>query len=123
LWKTDYGIIVGKIGKAFQEMTERETAMKKILSTLIMVVVFFVTGSANALRCGSDLVNVGDFKYEVLERCGEPNSKEIVGFTLNDSGDRELRIEHWVYGPWNGYYYVMVFEGGILVEIVSRRKD
>ena len=32
--------------------------------------------TADGMRCGSDLVSVGDTEFDVLSRCGEPASKD-----------------------------------------------
>lgn len=51
--------------------------------------------SAASMRCGSDIVNVGDLEFEVLRKCGPPIYKQ---------GD------HWVYdlGPGN-FLKIVVF--------------
>jgi hypothetical protein len=99
----------------------KETIMKYQFFTIIFVVlaVFFATDTF-ALRCGKHLVDTGDKSFEVLKKCGEPTSKETVGYTLK--GDRrELKIKEWIYGPWNGQYYYLTFHGTTLVNIESRR--
>ncbi|MCJ8168848.1 DUF2845 domain-containing protein [Atopomonas sediminilitoris] len=79
--------------------------------------------SAHAMRCGSKLVNEGDLAFEVLERCGEPRQRDIVGYTLTYDQRREFKIEEWVYGPRSGVYYILTFEGTRLSRIESRRKQ
>ena len=32
--------------------------------------------SAASMRCGSDIVNVGDLEFEVLQKCGPPTYKQ-----------------------------------------------
>ena len=105
------------------KITNEEKQMNKIIkiSIALVLAILLHINAAYAIRCGNNLVRTGDFKYEVLERCGEPNSMENVGYTLNVNGNRELKIEHWIYGPWNGFYYVLVFEGGIIDKIISRK--
>ncbi len=76
---------------------------------------------ASAFRCGSDLVSVGDHSFQVLQKCGTPILQEVVGYTLSKDRKRELKMEHWVYGPKSGYYYVLVFEGAILTKILDFR--
>jgi uncharacterized protein DUF2845 len=67
---------------------------------------------------------VGDPKIKVLSRCGEPISKEIIGYTEPERGDKSIKqpISQWTYGPWNGYYYVLVFKGNIFESYTSVRK-
>jgi hypothetical protein len=76
----------------------------------------------SVFRCGNDLIEIGDRRFEVLQKCGEPVSKEIVGYTITQDKKRELKIEEWVYGPEHGYYYYLIFEGAILVEIESEQE-
>jgi hypothetical protein len=103
--------------------------MKKVFCIGVMAV--FLLSAANttfALRCGDEfwcekrLTRIGDHSFEVLQSCGEPIMKEVIGYTLTEAGTRELKIENWVYGPKAGCYYILVFEGSILVKILSFRQ-
>jgi hypothetical protein len=77
---------------------------------------------ANAgFRCGQKLVNEGDRKSEVLNKCGEPVSRDMVGYTDTINGNIGLQIEEWSYGPNNGMYYYLTFEGGRLRQIETKR--
>lgn len=92
--------------------------------------------TGRGIRCGSDLVLPGYLKYEVLQSCGEPLSKELVGeVEFRDSGslydrrnsrfrNRESRvflyIEEWLY-KIDGLY-VLRFEGNTLVNVESVRR-
>ena len=51
---------------------------------------------AETLRCGSQLVSVGDRAFEVEQKCGEPVFRDLVGYTLGPYQRRELKIEEWV---------------------------
>lgn len=80
--------------------------------------------SAATLRCDRDLVSSGDHTSEVLDKCGQPNSRETIGYRRrgDDWGNyEEVRVEEWVYGPRNGMYYFLRFEGNRLIEIDSDR--
>jgi len=54
-------------------------------------------GSALAMgggfRCGNSLVAPGDAEFTVVEACGEPIYKHVVGQGHNGSGDQEF----WYY--------------------------
>ncbi|KPJ77812.1 MAG: hypothetical protein AMJ54_06500 [Deltaproteobacteria bacterium SG8_13] len=92
--------------------------------------------SSQGIRCGSDLVSPGYLKYEVLQTCGEPISREMVGeVEISDSDrlyDRRhsryrsqgskviLYIEEWIYDK-DGLY-VLRFEGNRLMNVESVRK-
>lgn len=58
--------------------------------------------SASSIRCGGRLVRMGDPKYVVKERCGEPTAKQEIGNV-------------WVYdfGPQRFVYYVKFSDGAV----------
>jgi hypothetical protein len=89
----------------------------------IVLVVALGSTTAFAFRCDNNLIEVGDFEYKILKSCGEPMSKDVVGYRINENGDREAKIEHWVYGPKNGRYTILIIEGGILKKIISQMAD
>lgn len=76
---------------------------------------------AETLRCGSQLVSLGDRRFEVLQKCGEPAFRDLVGYSLGPSERREYPIEEWVYGPSNGMLSILTFEGSRLRAIERRR--
>lgn len=86
-----------------------------------------VSYATSTLRCGSQLVSTGDRVFEVQQKCGEPVSQEVLGTqeTFNSTYRRSeaVRIEEWVYGPDNGMYQYLRFEGGRLVRIESKRRN
>ncbi len=98
--------------------------MKKLL-LYCLAAFFLLSAPVNAgenvkWRCGAKIIQLGMHDFEVLENCGEPNSKEEVGST----GDRRLNlvIEKWVYGPvTGGYMYILYFKAGILSKLDSYR--
>ena len=76
-------------------------------------------GVSFAFRCGTDLVSEGDWKYEVLQKCGQPVSQENIGYIdKRTRGNRitVLQVEEWIYKR-SRTYYRLVFEGNELVEI------
>ena len=83
---------------------------------------FFSINTLHALRCGDHLVSIGDRSFKIFKKCGEPVSKEQIGYTITKDEKRELKIDEWVYGPKNGHYYHLIFEGNKLVEIKAIRK-
>jgi len=81
--------------------------------------------SAATMRCDRDLVGPGDRSSEVLDKCGKPDRREVVGYRQRgDSGGGidEVRIEEWTYGPRDGMYYFLRFEGNRLETIDSDRE-
>ena len=77
---------------------------------------------ADTLRCGSQLVSLGDRSFEVERKCGAPLHRDPIGYTLGSYDRREYRVEEWVYGPSNGMLSILRFEGNRLVAIERRRE-
>lgn len=80
---------------------------------------------ADSLRCSSKLIISGDRASEILEKCGEPASREQIALRerTDETGRFELvPVEEWIYGPRNGMYYYLRVEGSRLVEIHSQRR-
>ncbi len=82
--------------------------------------------AASTLRCGSQLISDRRPAFEVQQKCGEPVSQEVIGTKESFSNDyrqsETVRIEEWIYGPDNGMYQYLHFEGGRLVTIDSKRR-
>lgn len=96
--------------------------MRKTLLLTLLASLFASTAvHAQTMRCGTELVSVGNRGFEVIRKCGQPTYKDVVGYTLGASQRTELRIEEWVYGPKNGMQYILRLEGNRLVSIESSR--
>ncbi|WP_417779945.1 DUF2845 domain-containing protein [Stutzerimonas xanthomarina] len=78
---------------------------------------------ADTLRCGSNLISTGDRAFEVERKCGEPAQRDLVGYTLGPNHRREMMREEWVYGPKNGIFSILIFEGNRLVRIETSRAN
>lgn len=98
----------------------------KLIHVMVLIGIFSLSVAlpvmAADMRCGNDFVKIGDRAFMVLQKCGEPVSKQIIGYTLDEANDREFTIEEWVYGPMNGIYYFVKFIGGKVTEIEYERK-
>jgi hypothetical protein len=82
------------------------------------------THASSTYRCSSALVSLDASTSEVRSKCGDPSSAAVVGYkeVLDDNGFRhEVQIEEWTYGPNNGMYYFLRFEGNRLRKIDSER--
>lgn len=103
--------------------------LRKSGVTLLTVVslVLGAAGNLYAFRCGSELVENGDRKIEVLKKCGEPDSvdewEEIrrtsaFRFGLRTNGLEKVRVEEWTYnfGPQR-FLQIYRFENGEVVEM------
>lgn len=93
---------------------------------LALLAITPLSWAGSTLRCGSALVSADNSTSEVLQRCGEPLSRDFLGYRVVTGyyGERnEVPIEEWSYGPRSGMYYFLRFEGGRLVEVKSKRKQ
>lgn len=98
--------------------------MKSLTLTLMLLMLLASPAHASTLRCGSALISQGDDTREVLEKCGEPISRDFLGYreVVDYYGFRnEVQVEEWSYGPRNGMYHFLRFEGNRLVRISSKR--
>lgn len=99
-------------------------AVNRLTCLLCLSLAALLPGMAsadNTWRCGRALVSTGDRAFEVQQRCGAPELKQLVGYTTDTYGNREMQIEEWVYGPPNRAYYILTFVGGKLTNIEFRR--
>ena len=106
--------------------------MRKITITYAILLASFalvIAGPASALRCGNNIVDVGDTKIEVLAKCGEPTLKEEVGEDLTrerDSSESKFAkryVEKWTYnfGPTR-FIYVITIRNGKVIDISAEDK-
>ncbi len=92
---------------------------RKLTPLILGAVLISFSNVSYALRCGDELARVGDLKHEVLLACGEPKSKEIIGYIDKEKEGNRIRvmkIEEWIIKTTN-YYYSLVFEGNKLIKI------
>lgn len=67
----------------------------RIRPALILLTASVLTQGAWAgIRCGSKLIDVGDFSAYVLRQCGEPQSRQVVS---GAAGADSPLVEQWVY--------------------------
>ena len=105
--------------------------MKKVLIIygFLLVVVLGAFPSAEAFRCNARIVSVGEQKFDILAKCGEPTFRdwreEAVTETFYDpllkrivKHKAHILVEEWTYnlGPHN-LLYILQFENSKLVKI------
>jgi hypothetical protein len=103
----------------------------KTSASWVLVLSLCSFNAVSAMKCGHKLVELGDYKGDVLALCGEPESIEnrtkIVGSTLHHPRRtldlqqyEEVKIEEWIYnfGSYRLQQYLR-FENGVLKEIKS----
>ncbi len=93
------------------------------LAAMALALVASQASASDTLRCGSQLVSLGDRASEVLQKCGEPVSRDVLGYKRSANRREEFQVEEWTYGPSNGMYQYLRFEGNRLRQINSKRGD
>lgn len=110
----------------------------RALIVLIMSCLFLSSNTAFAFVCEGGQINIGDSTVKVLDKCGEPHSKNVIGQRRNAGGfdagasgggwsasESQQLIEQWTYIdiPYHhGRYVIMTFKGGKLVDIKEEVK-
>jgi hypothetical protein len=92
-----------------------------LLAGLVLALSASQAWAADTLRCGSQLISVGDRSSEVLQKCGEPVSRDLLGYKRSADRREEFQVEEWTYGPNGGMYQYLRFEGNRLKQITSKR--
>jgi hypothetical protein len=100
-----------------------------VICGIILVVVLGRFPSAEALRCDGRIISVGDKKFDILAKCGEPTFRdwreEEVAETFYDpllkrivTRKVHILIEEWTYnlGP-HSLVYFLIFENSKLAKI------
>lgn len=85
---------------------------KSILFTALLFTASANAADLRALSCDKGHARLGDEKFKVIEKCGEPVMKEVL------SGDNRNKVEQYIYKK-NRMTYSMIFASGILQEITS----
>ena len=90
-----------------------------------------------SIRCGRDLVSVGAQAFILLDKCGEPDFRQLVGISQSTdlvrageaqvvvAADRvELVTEEWVYRLGKGRLArILTITGGVVTDIrLSQRQ-
>ncbi|PNB71853.1 hypothetical protein C1X64_22765 [Pseudomonas sp. GW456-E7] len=95
--------------------------MMRRLAGLVLALSASQAWAADTLRCGSQLISVGDRSSEVVQKCGEPVSRDLLGYKRSADRREEFQVEEWTYGPNGGMYHYLRFEGNRLKQITSKR--
>ena len=95
--------------------------IRRLLISLTLAMAASHASAAETLRCGSQLISVGDRSSEVLQKCGEPVARDVLGYKRSANRREEFQVEEWTYGPNSGMYQYLRFEGNRLRQITSKR--
>ncbi len=103
---------------------------KLLIWQAIFIILCGSSLNAYAFRCGDvnqNIVGVGMYKQQILNECGPPFSREIVG--LYDSGNTYQIVEEWIY-IINEYgykhMYLIQFDGNgkaLKIEWIGEQKS
>jgi hypothetical protein len=99
--------------------------MKNLIYCLLLVLPLSAQASST-LRCSNGLISLDDTTSEVSGKCGEPLSRDFLGYreVLDEYGFyNEVAVEEWSYGPRNGMYQILRFQGNRLIKIDSKRRN
>ena len=100
--------------------------MRKTIPVITILLAFaFVclhAATGLAMRCGSEVIQNGSTKLEVLEACGEPVRKFGKDLTIGDTGLSGGEPEKWVYDIGGGVYHIVYFDGFEVQKIEIERK-
>lgn len=102
--------------------------MKNGMGLLFMALITFfqplaICAGDTSLRCGNELVDLGDTMYEVRQACGDPAYEQRIGertiYTI--LRDERLKVKdamyliEWIY-PKDSGIYILTFEGSRLTD-------
>lgn len=122
MFHTTYGL-----GRMVKDM--KITLISCVLSVVLLVAAASdITASditASDFRCGSRIITIGDYKYDVLSKCGEPSHVEVWQ-EVNIFGlqprfvEEQVIVERWEYnlGPTSFIRYLR-FENDRLIRITQ----
>ena len=97
----------------------------KNLLALLITLVSASAAQAATMRCDQGIIATGALQAEVLEQCGEPDSRQHTPRHIDPDGypaDGSVTVDHWIYGPSNGMVRELRFIDGRLVDIESTRR-
>ncbi|UJJ30407.1 DUF2845 domain-containing protein [Halopseudomonas maritima] len=97
----------------------------KNLMVMLVTLVTATASQAATMRCAGGIIATGALQAEVLEQCGEPDSRRLTPRHIDPDGypaEGSVTVEHWAYGPSNGMVRELRFIDGRLVHIDSSRR-
>lgn len=71
----------------------------------------------DSIYCGMNLLEVGETKESMIQKCGEPVSVQEIGYDFSKGKNKVYKIEQYIYGPWGGWNYVIKVTGGRITSI------
>lgn len=100
-------------------MSSIRKGLTQTLTGFLAALVLFST-PAQALRCDGRLVDTGDLRTEVREKCGAPDYRSEFTATFLPGIGPIQATEHWYYNPGpQRFIQRLVFRGGRLRHVES----
>ncbi|WP_090262185.1 DUF2845 domain-containing protein [Pseudomonas panipatensis] len=99
--------------------------LDKCLFGLLLLALLPPVAHASSLRCSRGIASEGDTKDQVLQKCGEPVTREVWGPALLNNGVPKkgaAQVEYWRYGPDGGVYRKLRFIDERLVQVETEWK-
>jgi len=97
--------------KDSKEVKARGANLLGLMALTSLVLFLALPSWARSMRCGVELVRVGDPTIQLLQRCGEPDLKEL----LNTDG---LIVEKWTYNCGSlRFMRIITLRGGVIRKI------
>ncbi len=101
----------------------KNRVMTLMLSLLLLFAANPLCADNTSMRCGNELISIGDTMHKVRNTCGNPVSEQRIGEkrTFKIFKDDQLKIENltyvfeWFYEKGSGVY-ILTFEGSRLVK-------
>jgi hypothetical protein len=92
----------------------------RILAVIFLIVIIStipVKSEADSFRCSGKIIRTGDSSAAVLQKCGEPRSKDRGSENVRiPGGQKEVRVERWHYkkGSRSLRRVVMIHKGRVV---------
>jgi len=97
--------------KEIKDMRRKILRLMSLAAVTSIILLVAAPSWARSIRCGNELVRVGDPTIELLQRCGEPDLKEL----LNTDG---LIVEKWTYNCGSlRFMRIITLKGGVVEKI------
>lgn len=96
--------------------------MKRFFLLLFILIIVFSPMQGYAWRCGSNVIEQGMRMYDVIEKCGEPKYKQVVGELILPENSSMVKTYVWEFVYKNGgFTRILTFHGSKLVKIEEEK--
>lgn len=105
----------------FKQIFLKSGRQASLLRIMLLLALVMVSHSAQAMRCGNDLVLKGDSQESVLERCGAPkfDTTIIVPCIGIENG---CKVKRWAYDKGRRHYSMVYIREGRVIKVETEAK-